>query len=750
MIHKACTYTWLLLMLLATSASAQTQSEKLSVFIEISHFTDSSVSFSWDSPNRTFTNISRKTIAEIDWTPLVSNYTESTYTDTTSTNIEYEYKFQVANSENANNAYGYIAFGTNIAAKTSRGNLLLVIDDRFATTLATEIVQLQQDAIADGYNPALLYVNQDENVTSVKAKIDAQHATSTLSGIYLIGHVPVPKSGIITPDGHGDHRGAWAADLYYVSTSAHWTDSTTNYTNTQDTTMSNVPGDGKFDNSRLTEETLCPISRVDFYNLPSQANSELQMLKNYLNEASKYKHGKVEVKEAGLIDNKLVNFSEGFAGNGYRNFKSLMGDSITTGAMLSNLEQDTYKWMYAVSYGADTQMFNIASVNDLKNSNYKGIFSMVMGSYFGDWDKQDNFMRSLLADGKMLTTCWAGRPNWFFHHMGLNNPIGLSAKMTAENDAGWSPLNASKYDVAGIGQNLIHISLLGDLTLRQNHLPSINYFSAKYKASDSTTELTWEQPSASTSASIEIYKSSDSTSGYTLLATIAYSDTLFVDSNITQPYYYYIKYITLDTTLSGTYYNNSLGLFLRVDTASNEESIFISTVPAELISFAAHKLGNDGILKWTTATEKNVSHFSIQRSYDLQNWETIGTQGAAGNSVTNKNYHYTDYNLAAGLSYYRLQTIDYDGYTETSKTEVLKNNDLHVTIFPNPSSTSNLQFAVGREITDAEYSSIEIIDMRGNAIPFLVDKYSNKLTLDARKGVYFIKILDQAQRVILL
>lgn len=118
--------------------------------------------------------------------------------------------------------------------------------------------------------------------------------------------------------------------------------------------------------------------------------------------------------------------------------------------------------------------------------------------------------------------------------------------------------------------------------------------------------------------------------------------------------------------------------------------------------------------------------------------------------MTNKNYHYTDYNLAAGLSYYRLQTIDYDGYTETSKTEVLKNNDLHVTIFPNPSSTSNLQFAVGREITDAEYSSIEIIDMRGNAIPFLVDKYSNKLTLDARKGVYFIKILDQAQRVILL
>ena len=58
---------------------------------------------------------------------------------------------------------------------------------------------------------------------------------------------------------------------------------------------------------------------------------------------------------------------------------------------------------------------------------------MVLGSYFADWNTEDNFMRSLLADGKMLNTCWVGRPHWFFHQMGLNTPISQSATYSITN-----------------------------------------------------------------------------------------------------------------------------------------------------------------------------------------------------------------------------------------------------------------------------------------------------------------------------
>ncbi|MFT5818659.1 MAG: hypothetical protein ACI95K_002154, partial [Lentimonas sp.] len=433
MMQKIYSHTYVLLMLITITASAQTQSQKLSVFIEINNFSDSTVTLAWENYEKSTTTLSRKKIEQINWTVLASNYSGSTYTDSTiEVNVEYEYKFQVANNYNTNNAYGYISFGVNLAAKTDRGNILLVVDDRFTTTLSASIYQLKRDLISDGWNPLDIYVSKNEAVTSVKTKIDSANASNNLNSIYLIGHVPVPYAGVIAPDGHGNHRGAWATDLFYVSDASKWTDSSINFVNSQNNSMSNVPGDGKFDNHRIEEQTNCPISRVDFYNLPSQTNSELNMLRNYLSEASKYKNGKIEVKEAGLIDNQLINANEGFAANGYRNFKSLIGDSITEGAMLSNLEQETYKWTYAASYGTDTSMHNVASVTDLNNRSYKGIFSMVLGSYFADWNTQDNFMRSLLADGKMLTTCWAGRPNWFYHHMGLNNPIGLSAKMTAE------------------------------------------------------------------------------------------------------------------------------------------------------------------------------------------------------------------------------------------------------------------------------------------------------------------------------
>jgi hypothetical protein len=38
---------------------------------------------------------------------------------------------------------------------------------------------------------------------------------------------------------------------------------------------------------------------------------------------------------------------------------------------------------------------------------------MVFGSYFGDWDSQDNFLRAPLASGA-LTSAWADGPTGIF------------------------------------------------------------------------------------------------------------------------------------------------------------------------------------------------------------------------------------------------------------------------------------------------------------------------------------------------
>jgi hypothetical protein len=67
------------------------------------------------------------------------------------------------------------------------------------------------------------------------------------------------------------------------------------------------------------------------------------------------------------------------------------------------------------------------------------VFTMFLGSYFGDWDNESAFLRASLGSGYALTTSWAGRPHWFYHHMGLGEPIGISTIASQNNDYGDAP-----------------------------------------------------------------------------------------------------------------------------------------------------------------------------------------------------------------------------------------------------------------------------------------------------------------------
>jgi hypothetical protein len=738
----------LLLVFFNISTLAQTKSEKLSVLIDITSFSDDSVSFAWNNFSISSTDIYRKKISATTWSTLQTSYSGTTYTDNTfDTAVAYEYKFQVNTGVSTPpTAYGYIAFGVKVPEANARGNILLLVDDRFMNSLSVELSQLQRDLLSDGWNPTIAYTSKDSSVSSTKSIIDGVNTSSNLSAIYLIGHIPVPYSGRIAPDGHADHEGAWPSDLFYASNASSWTDNSINHTNTYRTANENTPSDGKYDRSRIQEEINCPISRVDFYNLPASLNSEEDMLRNYLIEASKYKNGALEVKDAGLVDNQIVNHYEGFAANGFRNFGSLFEDSISQSNMMSSLENDTYKWTYAVGYGSDSSMSGIGSVSDIHNSDFKGIFSMTFGSYFGDWNTEDNLMRSMLANGKMLTTCWAGRPNWFFHHMGLNNPIALSTEMSIENDAGWTPMNTTKYEAAGYGQNNVHMSLLGDLTLRQNYNSAIDNFVANYNVDSNYIEIAWDKQIDENVISYEIYKSTDSLSGYTLLQSFTPLDSSYIDVQVDTVNYYYIKYVSLDSTASGSYYNNSLGNFMLIDTSIGTGSI--APVPVTLMTFTAEAVKNNGHLKWSTASEHNFSHFEIEKSLDANNWTKIDWVEGQGNSFQVNEYTLIDYDLDQGNTYYRLRMVDYDQSYEYSEIAMLKQGAEDLVIYPNPSSGNKVIIKTKRDIFRETNSEISVSTTTGMPVPFEFDQYTGELTIKDAKGIYFVKTMGVTKSVV--
>ncbi len=92
-----------------------------------------------------------------------------------------------------------------------------------------------------------------------------------------------------------------------------------------------------------------------------------------------------------------------------------------------------------------------------------------------------------------------------------------------------------------------------------------------------------------------------------------------------------------------------------------------TVLPLNFISFSALNRQTVNYLNWQTAEEENVSHFEIQRSTDARDFRTIGRVDANELRERVNSYSYTDRRPEAGMNYYRIIGVDYDGLTTTSR-----------------------------------------------------------------------------------
>jgi hypothetical protein len=87
----------------------------------------------------------------------------------------------------------------------------------------------------------------------------------------------------------------------------------------------------------------------------------------------------------------------------------------------------------------------------------------------------------------------------------------------------------------------------------------------------------------------------------------------------------------------------------------------VLALPVELLYFEGYTSNSSNIIKWSTASEWNSSHFTIQNSSDAQIWNDITTINAAGNSNSKLSYNTVDLNPENRINYYRLIQYDFDG-----------------------------------------------------------------------------------------
>ncbi|MBL7732523.1 MAG: T9SS type A sorting domain-containing protein [Chitinophagaceae bacterium] len=130
--------------------------------------------------------------------------------------------------------------------------------------------------------------------------------------------------------------------------------------------------------------------------------------------------------------------------------------------------------------------------------------------------------------------------------------------------------------------------------------------------------------------------------------------------------------------------------------SASTEPASLVTLPATGVNLTAALNGNDVQLKWKTETEVNSDHFEIERSTDGRNFSVIGSQPAAGNSVSVRNYESTDANMNVPVYYYRLKLVDGDNrYSYSNVAMVRKSGNVKaVRMYPNPATTQvNLEFS---------------------------------------------------------
>ena len=409
------------------------------------------------------------------------------------------------------------------------------------------------DLVGDGWQVVRRDVAANQSSVEVKRIIQAQPADA----VFLLGHLPVPYSGDLRPDGHDDHAGAWPADVYYGALDGQWTDVAVTATNAASSARQhNVPGDGKFDQSEIPGPVRLAVGRVDFHDLPAFDATPTDLLRRYLDRLHAYRQGKLPVETRGWVQDNFSSHPERFGYSGWQNLTTLLGPENVVARDWPNVEPARHLWFTGCGPGGHESMAGFGNTKQLVTTPLNAVFTFLFGSYFADWDRPNNLMRAALASDDGALTCgWAGRPHWFVHPMGMGATIGDCLRLTQNN-------SADGYQPVGSFPRGVHIALLGDPTLRMHRVKPPTHLKARTTVRG--MRLSWQASPQTGAAGYQVYRAATELGPYARLTESPLEACEFTDPQGVPGNHYMVRAIALQLTPTGSYYNASQAAFVTL------------------------------------------------------------------------------------------------------------------------------------------------------------------------------------------
>lgn len=551
-------------------AKSQTGKSQV-VMINATANANGTIGLKWPAENWSGTfDIYRRVLGGASWGNAVTSLlgTANTWTDNTAKKGEsYEYLVTKVSGGNAS-ALGYIWAGNTVPETPGLGGIILLIDSAYIKALAPEISALQKQLKEEGWAVSALFAGRKESTQTVRNRIIAEYnrRNSAVKTLLIIGRVPVPYSGnylaatgqIYPPDGHPDHAGAWPADGYYGDMDGVWTDATVTNTAGSQARNQNKPGDGKFDQTIFPGTVELEVGRIDLFDMPAFSTNDTLLVRKYLRRNMLWRTNKLTTVERALVDDNFGSLN--LSSTGFQNFSCMFPiDSIfETRDYITTQKSSPYLWSYGCGGGSNTSCSGIGTTSSFVADSMQNIFTMLAGSYFGDWDQQNNILRAPLCNSA-LTSAWGGLPKWYVHHMALGMNVGYGAKLTMNNSADYWNGGFNMSD------NKVHISLQGDPTLKMRHLSPVKKVTAV--SQNNLVKLSWTKAPGKHDGYVVYRYDTAANTYFRVNKNYIIKDTFFNDSSNFKngKNTYTVRAIRLETTASGTWYNLGAGAFVNVN-----------------------------------------------------------------------------------------------------------------------------------------------------------------------------------------
>ena len=403
----------------------------------------------------------------------------------------------------------------------------------------------------------------------VRNQIKALYQTDpqNFKAVILVGKVQTPYSGTYNYDGHIDHNGSWATDAYYgeMNEDAIWTD--VDFHGPDDfydgSRTYNVPGDGKFDPWRARLEMM--VGRIDFSNLSRFAEngfSEIDLLKRYLRKNLWYRQNQMQTDQRLLISDYFVDYAWGNTAR--------MGlaplfkwDEIESGYDATSIQraliQGNYEWSYLSRAGSPSGLGGAEGLNNVQPifRSFRNQFYVPFGSYFGDWDHNDNsFFKSLIGSRRYgLVTFWGLRPSTLLSTMAMNRPLGEAFVRTAMTPMG--PVHYYTNQLDG-EMGSLHHAIIGDPTLRRYRLAAPT--DVAVYADGAHPVVTWK-PSPDAPDGYRVFHAATLDGAFTELTTSPVASTSFTATGTAPGGIYMVRASKMIASNQGTLEVLGMGAF---------------------------------------------------------------------------------------------------------------------------------------------------------------------------------------------